>query len=875
MRKVRAASPASLLFMLLFAATATAKPPQSPCAALNAAKGEGKFTGEISNAPDGSSMEVTYGDQTVLVHYNNSVTICQGGQPASLTALTRGASVSVFGPERRNGRNVEIDAARIFVAGPPQTVRPSARPGPPNAQPAVPNAQPLLPNAQPAVPNARPALPNDQPAPTRMASLHAIPNSVILRGGTQAETIQRLHVVRKYALPDLRSNSQVKVGEARLDFRPMLNNPKALFNIAEQLHAMPQHVQVRENTSEVSEVDQGLVIHHVLSYRILPGKCSDSGARAQLARAGVACFTSVPASERLAQFSRPGSPRYVADPGKRQAAIAAFQKNSALADVEVDKHIADLRKALADPGQHAAIVAQVGQPEASRMSSLSDNQLKDEMINSAVQRFEETMFVPKLESGNYAHPQHTLTIAAASGEMTAAEQLLRDGVPEHGGPSNYPKLLKMVPAAELRHFGASTAPAGDKAADLEMGPYIFLTGFTIGHDYEWSWGVSITINWCLVGCSSTYGIDLHAGFNYGFGLRFPIQTQFKYHAVVHPNRSPEANLTASFKPINGTINDFFSAGLSGDQMFDAKELVAQVGADAGYSVNLPVVGGSNDFKVGVDFTDLLPAPYTHGHFLPPAPGEHGIDTPFVFDTLDLLGDLLNFGVVGGQVFPAVNINLHSDKLQFTLNDEIQRRQTRLTSTGQTVSVAVTPGTAGNDSHFSIGDPVYNLGFTLTPGLNPRVFVDIAVWSNNWNWPVWFPQLAVDLPPNGIDFGCHAGTTCVVDFQPVYDAATGQVKDMSKERAAADRTLTGGGCQRVNGKEGDYLCPVKGMLGLCQTMLVNGAVSSCGALVPNVVDEILTRGHCTGQNGEYVCPGDMMGLCNVYLKNQEILSCKAK
>jgi hypothetical protein len=59
------------------------------------------------------------------------------------------------------------------------------------------------------------------------------------------------------------------------------------------------------------------------------------------------------------------------------------------------------------------------------------------------------------------------------------------------------------------------------------------------------------------------------------------------------------------------------------------------------------------------------------------------------------------------------------------------------------------------------------------------------------------------------------------------------------------------------------------------MMSNGAVSSCGALVPNVVDEILKRGHCTSSDGGYVCPGDMMGLCNVYLKNQEILSCKAK
>lgn len=110
---------------------------------------------------------------------------------------------------------------------------------------------------------------------------------------------------------------------------------------------------------------------------------------------------------------------------------------------------------------------------------------------------------------------------------------------------------------------------------------------------------------------------------------------------------------------------------------------------------------------------------------------------------------------------------------------------------------------------------------------------------------------------------------------MYNVSTGQAGDVSKERAAADRTLIGGGCQRVNGKAGDYLCPVKGMLGLCKAMLSNGAVSSCAPLVPTVVDQILKRGHCTDGNADYVCPHDMMGLCNDYLKNQEILSCKQK
>jgi hypothetical protein len=699
-------------------------------------------------------------------------------------------------------------------------------------------------------------------------------NSVILQGGTQAQTMQRLHVVRQYALQSLRSNPRVVLGEARLDFTPMLDNPKALPNLATRLQAMPQHVQVQENPSEVSEVDQGLVIHHVLTYQILPGKCADAGARAQLAEAGVSCFTRGTMNQRVAEFSAPGRPRYIADPRKRQAAIAAFQQKSAAADVDASQHIAALRKSLADPTQRAAIVAKVGQAEAARMNSLSDDDLKDELINMGTQRVEETMFVPRLESSNYAHPPHAVNTAAGPAEMAAVQQLMRNGVSGGASPAGFPKLLKVVPSSAL-HLSGSGPPRGDQTADLTMGPYIFLTGFTIGHDYEWQWGVQVSINWCVVGCTSTYGVQLHAGFNYAFGLRFPIQTTLKYQTVVHPNNSAEAKLTPQFVPIEGDVNAFFSSGLDASELYNAQEIVAQVGANAGFDVNLPGFGNSQDFQVGLDFTQLLPAPYTGGRFPPPAPGSGGINSNFVFNSIDLLGGLLDFGIVGGAVYPAIQVNLHSNNLQFTLNDELQHRSSTINS-GQTVSLGDATSQNGDYSHFSVGNPVYNLGFTLTPGLAPTVFVDIAIWSDQWQWPVWFPQLAISLPPGGMNFSCHAGTTCVMDFQPVYNAGTGQVQDMSKERDVADRTLTGGGCQR-NGSEGNYLCPVNGMLGLCNAMLKNSAVLSCGALIPTSTDQILRRGGCTedGQSGVFACPSSMMGLCQLYVKNKVVASCRQK
>jgi len=778
-------------------------------------------------------------------------------------------------------------------------------------------------------------------AQPRVMKLQSLPNSVILRGEDHATTMQRLRVVRQYKIEDVRSRPQIMLGNVQLDFTPMLNNPKAVSNIALRLRAMPKNVEVKEDTSEISEVDQGLVLHHVLSYRILPGKCADSGAQAQLAQAGVACFTKESASQRVAEFAMPGHARYVADPVKRQAAIAAYQQRSAQADAEANQHIADLRKSFADPKQRATLTAQLGASEVARISNLNDDQLKAEIINSSVQRVEQTAFVYKLDSSQYAHARNVLRISPNAQEMAAGKQLLHMTIPE-GGAANaqFPKMLVVEPSANFQAQAAPASPNNTTAqtTDVDLGSYIYLTGFTLGHDYEWSLEVDTTVNWCLVGCSSTYSVRLFAGFNYGFGLRFPIQTHLKYHNVVHPNQTADASLTADFEPIEGTTDQFKSTGLESDQLFDGKELVAQVGADAGVDFNLPVIGSQEiKFSPTLDFTDLLPPPYKGGHFNPPAPGTHGIDTVYKFDQLDFLGGLLDFGVVSGKVFPVVDINLHSDKLQFTLNDEVWNKQFNVSSTGQTVSL----GTDKNkkfDSHFSFGNPVYNLGFTLTPGIDAQLAVDLAVWSQTWDWIVWFPQLAVDLPPGGIDFGCHAGTTCVRDFQPkegIQSSAQGGVKQqllsegctvdgnklicgklqtyqacqnamnvnalpgiktcdpgmLPKEEESADRTLTGGGCERTGGAGifctpafcHNYQCPV-GMLGLCNDILKNGVVLSCDVLVPPAIDQELKKAgcYCGGVSGKvildclpgnYYCSPGGMAKCNQEVKEQHILSCK--
>lgn len=126
MRKVPAAVLFVLTFVTVFAALpANAAPKalpaaaQADCAAVNPSKGEDKFTGQISGGPTGSLIEVTYGDETVLVRYANSVPVCEGGQPSAANALAQGENVVVYGPMKHKGKTLEIVASKILIAGRP------------------------------------------------------------------------------------------------------------------------------------------------------------------------------------------------------------------------------------------------------------------------------------------------------------------------------------------------------------------------------------------------------------------------------------------------------------------------------------------------------------------------------------------------------------------------------------------------------------------------------------------------------------------------------------------------------------------------------------------------------------------------------------
>ena len=603
--------------------------------------------------------------------------------------------------------------------------------------------QPALRQLRPIATQAAPQAAVIEPPPGVAAQVPA--SAVVLRPGNSATTLQSLRVRRQIALPQLRTQPVVSVQAGKVDFKPVLSNPQALFNIAQRLRADPQLAEVTADETEVMEVDQGLVVRSFLGYRLRPGACTDSARRSRLANTPVRCFTQLTPQARAAAFANPNDPHYVADPRQRANALRLAEDKAVAVRAQVGSDIATLRAMLADPTQRAAIDAELGAGQAARLAALDDARLEAEVVNTGETRIEQVMFVPARASVDRTRFSKVIDLGGAQANADSNEAL-----------PGWMTKMKVQDGTGLPPI----AVIQNEKSVRPLEPRIFLTGFTLGREYEWRQRVETTIKWCLLGCKKTYYVELYAGFNYGFGLRFPLAMggTYRYQKVAGTEK---ASLVADFRTIDGSPADYAAAGLPGTQMFAGKELVAQFGAYAGAAYHVPIFGSGNArADLGKDFTEGLPAPFTNGQFRAPMPGEGMQPLEKIFDDFDLIGGRANFGVVGGQVFPALKAQLHSDALRFTLHDNIANTDVPVSSTGQVVPLAVDAGT----SDFTIGNPVYNLGFLLTPGIDARLFIDIEVWSDHWDWPIWFPQLAVELPPGGVDFACHSETVCARNYR---------------------------------------------------------------------------------------------------------------
>ena len=548
---------------------------------------------------------------------------------------------------------------------------------------------------------------NSAPAATDVvpptgAQRAAVPGAVILRDQSHSQTMQGLKVERQFSLPTLRAQPVMQLGRAQLNLAPVLNNPAALHNVATRLRGQPQLVRVVADDTRGYQVRQGLVIASSVTYAVRSGGCSTAARRATLQQAGVNCFTRMsPVQIKAANAGRTGV-------------------DAARGGITTD--LGELKGLLATPAGRAQIEAEVGPAEAARLGKLSDDQLEEEMVNGQTTKIDQLMFVPSAD--------------------------LLDGPQNRPGAKNGPLFIDATPVEKVT----------DKQ---ELTPRIFLTGFTLGRKFEWSKRVETGIKWCLVGCKKTYYAAAYASFEYGFGLRFPVRVEGTYD--YHRKGTVEtATITPRFTPFDGSAADYAAAGLPSDQIFNGQELVATIKATASAEFKVPfypILGGS--LTAGKDLAADLPAPFPGGQFTPPAPGTSTAEAPFVFEDVDLIGGRANLGVVYAKVFPAVKIGVHSDALSFNLHDNATGKDIGLDASGKAVALGIGEG---HESNFSIGSPLYTLGFDLTPGLDARLGVNIAVWSNHWDVMVWFPQMKVTLPPGGFKFSCHADTICARNYR---------------------------------------------------------------------------------------------------------------
>ena len=438
------------------------------------------------------------------------------------------------------------------------------------------------------------------------------------------------------------------------------------------------------------------------TYAVKPGGCSTAARRTALQQAGVNCFTRMsPVQFKAANAGRTGA-------------------DAARGGIKAD--LGALKGLLATPTGRAQIAAEVGSAEVTRLGTLSDDQLEEEMVNAQTTKVEQLMFVPSAD--------------------------LLDNPQSRPGAKNGPLFIDATPPEKV-------------SVTRELTPRIFLTGFTLGRKFEWSKRVETSISWCLVGCKKTYYAAAYASFEYAFGLRFPVRLEGTYD-YQRKGTVETATITPRFTPINGSAEDYASTGLPGDQIHGGQELVAELKATASAEFKVPfypILGGS--LTLGKNLAAQLPAPFAGGQFTPPAPGSKTAEAPFVFEDVDLIGGRADLGVVYAKVFPAMKIGVHSDALTFNLHDNATGKDIPLTGGGQEVGLGIGEG---HESNFSISSPLYTLGFDLTPGLDARLGVNIAVWSNHWDVMVWFPQMKITLPPGGFKFSCHADTVCAQNYR---------------------------------------------------------------------------------------------------------------
>ncbi|WP_282274469.1 hypothetical protein [Stenotrophomonas sp. PS02297] len=114
--------------------------------------------------------------------------------------------------------------------------------------------------------------------------------------------------VRQFSAASLSNNPVLSTGTTKMDFRPMLENPQALPNIALTLQGLPDLVEVRQQALETTQAMQGMLLRNQLSYRLGPAACSDAPRCARVAAAGSNCLGAQAISRANTEESPRSSP---------------------------------------------------------------------------------------------------------------------------------------------------------------------------------------------------------------------------------------------------------------------------------------------------------------------------------------------------------------------------------------------------------------------------------------------------------------------------------------------------------------------------------------------------------------------------------------
>lgn len=572
--------------------------------------------------------------------------------------------------------------------------------------------------------------------------------------GLRERRLQPIHTVDFHDLGRLQQlNLRNLPGGGRLNISPLYLRQQLPIRLAASLRARPQLGILLAEQGRLLELPEGIVLQSAIQFRLNPAACASARERQQLRNLGVSCFQ--PTQRSADQiFSAPDSARFIADPGARQWAISQYNQRSALARQRFSERLLQARLSLQQPGLSAR-----GIP-VEQLRQASEIEFTNTLLNRSVVVSQDAIYVPRAQTQNF-------------------EQLKRFGRSLQGGQA----------------ASASRQQQTLRGKRLLLEDSLFLTGFTFGKDFEWSKRVSVSIDWCWVGCTETYYLEPYANFGYGLGLRLPILVSGT-SVQVDSSRGPgQASLSLRLDGINASLEQYRQLFALADHhkpdgypLYEGQELVAQLKAQAGIRMDLPIYGYDDirivDFKL--DLTDQLKGAMANGQWTPPTPGQPGLEGVLWLDSVDLLAGQGNIGVAGAKLTPGIKLGLQATALQLQLTDTSPGGASQIINGGREVRVPLK--VVNNRASFSLSDPEYALAFQITPGIKAVAWIDLVAWEDEWEWPIWFPDYAITIPADGLRFGCHENTPCRRDVQ--IDLATGQSQQQgSAVRPPTDRGLS--------------------------------------------------------------------------------------